>query len=86
MLLHRGLHDLAGLRCAPHPHHALLAPAHNAAGSGPLGNGRDGAVVRVVDREQQLAGLRAKHADAAVAPATQDRAPVLWIGKTMLRP
>ena len=65
---------------SPHAHHALLTPTDDAAAVRRAADGSHCPLVGVMNGVQQLAALRAKGPDLAIAPATDDALPILQEG------
>lgn len=72
VLLQRGDHRLRRLANVPHAHHAIAAARQQARAVVRAHERRHTLRVRVVDRKEQRARLRAESADAAVRPARDD--------------
>ena len=77
--LHAGFHDLTVVMNGPHAHHALLPATDDTGAVRGAADGCHSALMRIMDGVQQLAALRPKRTDLAIAPPTDDALPILQL-------
>jgi hypothetical protein len=76
VLFHGGLESLRVTAQTPHAHLTLTTTAHNSLAVRGERDGGDATLMRIVDREHDLAALGVEGADLAVVPAAHDHVAI----------